>query len=347
MKDTAARNLVGLSLPNDWRVVERIDLPPGGTGGNFSVGYRVERQGQSAFLKALDFAPALEAPDHLRALQGMVNAFRFEEDLAFKCRERHMSRIVHPLDSGTVTVAGEWRIDLVAYIIFEMADDNSRGYLGAVAQTDYAWRMRTLHQVATALRQLHTGDVVHQDLKPSNVLVFSPTETKLADLGCASIRGADCPRDLCQIPGDPSYAPPELLYGYVDPEWVIRRVGSDVYHLGSLMNFFFTGVNATHALMSKLAPVLRPQVWRDEFRVVLPMRVAAWDDVMTDFVATVREVTPRHADAMGSTIRQLTHPDPYQRGLPDATIMASLRLSLTKYVTRFDLLAREFELGRL
>ena len=347
MNETAARNLLGQELPNGWKVKERIDLPPGGTGGHFSVGYRVERNGVSAFLKALDFEPAFEAPDPLRTLQGMTNAFAFEEDLAFKCRDRHMSRIVSPLASGTISVSGPWKIPQVSYIIFEMAEDNSRGYLGAIAQTDYAWRMRTLHQVATGLRQLHSNDIVHQDLKPSNVLVFEAAESKLADLGCASIREATGPRDGCLIPGDQSYAPPELLYEYVDPEWVIRRVGSDVYHLGSLMTFFFTGVNATHALVSRLDNELRPMVWRDEFRAVLPYLIDAWDELMSDFVETVSQVAPHHADAMGVIVRQLTHPDPMERGLPDSQNRPSRRLSLTKYVTRFDVLAREFELGRM
>ena len=345
--DTAAQNLVGQDLPNGWRVMERIALPPNGTGGNFSVGYRVEREGQFAFLKALDFDPAFDQPDPVRTLQGMVNAFAFEEDLAFKCRDRHMSRIVSPLDSGAVTVAGAWRIPRVSYIIFEMADTNSRGYLSVVAQTDYAWRMRTLHQVATGLRQLHSNDVVHQDLKPSNVLVFDAMESKVADLGCASLRGVVSPRDGCPIPGDQSYAPPELLYDYIDPEWLIRRVGSDIYHLGSLMMFFFTGVNATHALVSRLDHQLRPTVWRDDFRVVLPHLIDAWDGLMSDFVDTVKTVTPRHADAMGVLVRQLTHPDPMERGLPDPQGRASRRFSLEKVLTRLDVLAREFELGRM
>lgn len=53
---------------------------------------------------------------------------------------------------------------------------------------------------------LHGLDIAHQDLKPSNVL---------------------------PIAGDPTYAPPELLYNYVPADWNVRRYACDVYLLGA------------------------------------------------------------------------------------------------------------------
>ena len=66
---TAAQQLIGRKLQNGWKVIERLNRPASATGGNFSTSYIVRsRKGRRAFLKAMDFQKALEAPDPARAL---------------------------------------------------------------------------------------------------------------------------------------------------------------------------------------------------------------------------------------------------------------------------------------
>jgi serine/threonine protein kinase len=61
--------------------------------------------------------------------------------------------------------------------------------------------------MATGLHELHSQRIAHQDLKPSNVLVFSQREAKNADLGRATLRGQVGPFDEFPVAGDLSYAP--------------------------------------------------------------------------------------------------------------------------------------------
>lgn len=55
VQENAAYALTGTTLKNGWLVKKIIEPKPGATGGNFSVCYIVTRDGQEAFLKALNF----------------------------------------------------------------------------------------------------------------------------------------------------------------------------------------------------------------------------------------------------------------------------------------------------
>jgi hypothetical protein len=80
--DPAAYRLEGLDLDGGWTVGARLEPGPAATGGNFSCGYHViGKDGKEAFLKALDFSPALRAPDPARALQSLTEAYNFERNL--------------------------------------------------------------------------------------------------------------------------------------------------------------------------------------------------------------------------------------------------------------------------
>ena len=123
-----------------------------------------------------------------------------------------MDRVVWALEDGSVKV-DDSLFGRVNYLILETADCDVRTYLSGMQDVDIAWLLRALHHIATGLMQLHQEGIAHQDAKPSNVLVFNGATSKIADLGCASLKGTASPRDDCAAAGDLRYAPPELLYG--------------------------------------------------------------------------------------------------------------------------------------
>lgn len=238
-----AQMLLGRELPKGWKVVEQLPAPSerGGTGGHFSVGYIVEGpDGKQAFLKALDLSSAFHAPDMMSELKRMTTAYTYERDLLAKCKAKNLDRVVVAIDDGQVQV--ENFPAPVPYLVFQRADGTVREHLVNLAgSVELAWKLRALHHIATALRQLHGLRVAHQDLKPSNVLVFAGRESKVGDLGRASTMDDPQPHDDCQFAGDRTYAPPELLYGFGSRDWNERRFGCDAYHLGSMVIFFFLG----------------------------------------------------------------------------------------------------------
>jgi serine/threonine protein kinase len=342
---TAAQMLEGLTLDGGWKVVKKVTPSSDATGGNFSQGYIVEGPGRlRAFLKALDYSRAMRAPDPARTLQALTETYNFERDLLNRCKARGMDRIVTALADGTTNVSGTADSGVVQYLIFELADGDVRSQADATKRFDRAFALRALHHVATGMFQLHSDGIAHQDLKPSNVLIFRAKQTKLADLGRAARNGAAPPHDAINIAGDPAYAPPELLYGEVDSDWNRRRLGCDAYLLGSMATFFFTGQGMTALLARELDPTHKWDAWAGTYRDVLPHVRDAFGRVVNGIKA---DLHADDRDEIVSIVRQLCEPDPRLRGHPKDRRFPTGQYSVHRYVARFDLLARRAEGGFL
>jgi serine/threonine protein kinase len=335
-----AKLLSGLDLPGGWKVIKPLSSLPGSTGGCFSVGYIVQDEaGDEAFMKALDYSAALNSPDPARMLQAMTEAYNFERDILARCRG--MSRIVTAIADGSVTVNVSGTPEVVQYLILEKADGDARSYLNASASFDMAWALRALHHVATGLRQMHQREIAHQDLKPSNVLVFGKSSSKIGDVGRAWHKGSVSPHDGTACAGDPAYAPLELLYGYVDPDSNARRMGCDCYLLGSMVLFFFTNVAATPAILAKMLPSHHPTRWHDGYARVLPFVRDAFDRVTIEFTNSLSSDLRKD---LPTIFRQLCDPDPKLRGHPADRASIGNSYSLLRYEGKFNTLAAKAEL---
>lgn len=291
-------------------------------------------------MKALDFSWALKAPDPAAALRSLTEAYIFERDILTVCKTRRMDRVVNAIADGKIDV-DDSLLGSVQYLIFESAEADLRAQLSMMQRVDTAWKLRSLHHMATGLKQLHSSGIAHQDLKPSNVLVFAGKTSKISDMGCASIRGGTAPRDNLSFAGDPAYAPPESLYGFMDPEWNQRRLGCDAYLLGSIVVFLFAGLSATGLLFSKLPENHRAPKWTGSYGEVLPYVRDAFGKAVETFRSQVEDGALRNE--LATIVTQLCEPDPDLRGYPLNRLTLPITLSLERYVTRFDLLARRAE----
>jgi hypothetical protein len=339
-----AEKLTGLTLKDGWRVTERLLRPSGATGGHFSVGYKVRNAtDQEAFLKALDYSEALKSPDAARALQSLTSAYNFERDLLRRCAERRLSRVVEVLADGSIST-GPLPTDTVQYLIFEYAPNDARGVCTGPDGFTAAWAMRAMHHAATGLQQLHGVGVAHQDLKPSNLIVLEDRSSKIADLGSAAVRGGTAPRDQLPVPGDIGYAPPELLYGHMSPDWSTRRLGCDLYLLGSMLVFFVSGIGVTAAVQTRLDPAHRWSGWLGTYAEVLPYVRAGYAEVVDEF----RGRAPGFlAEELTIVLRELCEPEVERRGHPAERLGSRNPYSLERYVSRFDVLAKKAELALL
>ena len=345
----AAARLKGMKLSSGWVVTEEIPRLPGATGGQFSCVYKVEKDGKTAFLKALDYSKAEEISaatgvDTLTALQSLINAYQFERNLLRQCKEKRMDRIVIALEDGSVRVdAGPF--GEVNYLIFEPAEGDVRKHLSLLQNLNLVWILKCLHQIATGLFQLHSARVAHQDLKPSNVLVFSENLSKLADLGCASVQGSVSPRDDLEFAGDMTYAPPELLYGNVDPDWGPRRQAVDVYHFGSMVMFFFCGVSMTAMILANMPSDHLYAVWGGTYSEVLAEVRHAFGMALDEFEKNVPgKELPR---TLRAALSQLCDPEPRRRGHPSNRQGSNNPYSLERYMSLFDLLSQRAAIGIL
>lgn len=340
---TAAEALEGTRLQNGWLVKERVERRPGATGGLHSVCYRVVNDdGRRGFLKALDYSPAFDAVDQTQTLQILLAAFNFERNIVAACTERRMTHVVQGLDAGVARLPGFGPIiNQANYIIFEQADGDSRSHLDAMEVFDEAWALRALHNVAVGLSQLHGAGIAHQDLKPSNVLVM-PGVSKVGDVGRSASDHMPGPCDALAAWGDLGYATPELLYGQPLPEVRTNRRATDMYHLGSLLLFFFTRAGTTAAISARLDPELDHRHWQGTFAEVAPFLRDAFDGVVESLGDSVRG---SYKPELVALFRQLCDPEPDLRGNPSAPRGTIARFSMERPIAVLDRLARNAELA--
>jgi len=338
-----AESLLGMTLEGNWKVIEIVKRKPEDTGGHFSVCYVVEKDKKKAFLKALDLTDALQQPNFVDAINQMTTAFIFERDLLIKCKENHLSKIVTPLAHGQVSLPGQPPFLNVYYIIFEMADTNLRNQMARMRVFDLAWILRSLHNTAVALEQLHKSGIAHQDLKPSNVLIFNK-ESKVGDLGRSSDINIPSTNDKYTIPGDRSYAPFELFYGINSNVEFQLRYASDLFHLGSLIFFYFLHVNLQQIVFIEMKKHdIDKNLTRNDFYADLPY----FQDGFTYALDILRKEMDKYWTELSSELIPLTKMlceiDPKKRGHYTNRYKKINQYSLERFISAFDLLAKKAE----
>ena len=154
-----AENLINYNV-NGWDVISEVNNKPS-TGGHFSVGYNVRNQsGVLGFLKALDYSRALSSPNSAIELQAMTTAYNFERELLEKCRNNNLRHVVRIIDAGHFDLppekypAGVAYATAVDYIVLERADCSVRNVIDLSKTLDYAWALRSLHNVAVGINEM-------------------------------------------------------------------------------------------------------------------------------------------------------------------------------------------------
>ena len=338
-RNSAAAKLLAVPLENGWKVVAQINLSANQTGGNFSHGYKVENEGRTGFLKAFDFSSAFNTSDPdqiLRNVQLFTSCFQHERDILYHCKTKRLSRVVVPIDQGSVIVPGFSPLEgRVWYLIFEMADGDIRTQVDASRRLDTLWSVGALRDICLGLSQVHKEMIAHQDLKPSNVLVFKrSSDFRVADFGRSSKMGITGPFDGQNFAGDRNYCPPEFRYGHIEPDFIKRRIAGDLFMLGNMAAFIFSGVNITAQLLVNLPRQFHPNVWRATYEEVVPY-------LNTAFTTTLEQIRPQVDDVVREEImliiRELCTPDLRLRGHRRG-IGRNDQYSLQRYVSELNLL---------
>jgi eukaryotic-like serine/threonine-protein kinase len=183
--------------------------------------------------------------------------------------------------------------------------------------------------------------MAHQDLKPSNVLVFEEDGgSKIGDFGRAWAKDFPAPHDGLPIAGDMGYAPLELLYGEVAVDVNRRRYGCDTYHLGSLTVFLFTRVHINALVEVHLAPEHLPFAWGGTYAAVLPYVQAAFAEARQEFSSHLPQFL---RPDLTEVVSQLCEPDATKRGHPLNRQGHTNQFALDRYISKFDLLALKAE----
>lgn len=344
--EIAALNLEGRTIKGVWKVKQLLKKEPGQSGAVFSIPYLVEKDGKTYFMKAFNFGTffqmqSSDGQNTSNVLRKMLEAYEYEKDLSIRCQEHYVTKVSCVTDFNEEFVDG-FSVPYVPCLIFELATHGDvRKMLSFSKQLDDAWRFKSLHDIALGLRQLHTIDISHQDLKPSNVIVFENEESKLCDLGrsvCSKLKG---PYDNRSFTGDGNYAPPEIWYGYYDKDWNRRSFAIDCYMLGSMVVFYFTHTTMSALLAKHLPEEFHFLKWKGSYEELIPYMKKAFAESL-DKIKECIHGSIFEEDIIW-LITLLCNPFPEERGHP-SNQKKSNPYTMEQFISKFDLLRHKAEI---
>ncbi len=339
-KLSAVHDLEGRTLKTGWKVIEKVNKKPNSTGGGFSVCYIVEKNGQKGFLKTLNLKAFFkdEHQNISETFAEMLNTFNYEKGVLLRCKNKNFSRVSKLLEASEENIKG-YLFANVLYMIFELAENDVRNHLNFTNAIDTAWKLRSLHNIATGLKQLHSIEISHQDLKPSNVFVYDSKISKLGDLGRSLCSTLVSPHSEKDFSGDYGYAPPEVYHGYALPEWKDKVFAVDTFLLGSLTVFYFTGQSMASLLQQSLDPNIN--IHTLNFENALPYWIDAFENALKIFEEEI--TTYENKDKLLELVRMLCFPDPIKRGHKKNVLEKGSNFQLYRFIEHFNLLARKAE----
>ncbi|NJL93429.1 MAG: serine/threonine-protein kinase PknK, partial [Anaerolineae bacterium] len=147
-----------------------------------------------------------------------------------------------------------------------------------------------MDQLASALSIAHQSSVIHQDLKPANILLDTERNAYLSDFGIAKDMAASYTADLGAVTGTPAYIAPEQIQS----GGVTAR--TDIYSLGLMMfevvtgRRAFEGNKASDLIIQQLTEMIPAA---SSLRPDLPVAI---DDVL--LVATAKDPDSRFQDVV-------------------------------------------------
>ena len=227
----AGDTLRGYRLLADFRVV----------GAGLSEWTFAERDGRTYFIKRF-LAPTY--PDDAAPGSAKTKARKRARCAAFEAHHRGIQAAMAPLTrygGNLIATLDFFREGAKYYKVTEKVDLAGLD-ASDVAALGFPAQLVLLKTVAHSLKILHDLDIVHSDLKPSNVLI-KRTElgytTKLIDFDSSYVVGRPPPPE--EIVGTMNYYSPELVSYIQGSAAADLTQGSDIFALGLIYTEYLTG----------------------------------------------------------------------------------------------------------
>jgi serine/threonine protein kinase len=176
------------------------------------------------------------------------------------------------------------------YVVMEFVDGQTLSqWMIDHPRPDLETVRHIVEQIAKGLRAFHRKEMLHQDLRPANIIIDKTRTVKIIDFGSVRVAGvaeASPPTDHDDILGTAQYTAPEYFIG--EP----GSTRSDLFSLGVITYQMLTGKLPYGASVAKA-------------RTKSQVRKLRYDSVLDDD----REI-PIWIDA---TLKKAVHPDPNMR----------------------------------
>jgi serine/threonine-protein kinase 11 len=136
-----------------------------------------------------------------------------------------MRKIIHPNIARLHSVLHDEEAEVV-YLVLDYADCGSLENLVRAGAVDHSLVKYVFVRILGAVSYLHSQGIIHQDIKPSNILLTGNGGVLLSDFGVGhSFQSA------AMVVGSPAYQAPEALSDE-ELEWECNPAVEDVWSLG-------------------------------------------------------------------------------------------------------------------
>ena len=241
-------------------------------------------------------------------------------------------RLNHP---NIVTIYDVGKSGDIAYIAMEFLEGRElRDIMNDDSLLPVEQVLNITAQVALGLAYAHEHDIVHRDVKPSNIMVIRDGHAKITDFGIARMASASVRTQTGMVLGSPKYMSPEQVMG----KNIDQR--SDIFSLGVMLYEMLTGqapfngenvnaimyqtLNAIPAPPNMLNPIVPEMV---NFIVAKALAKGLEDRYQNakDFaedLRTCRDTMPRSDQLVDLS----TPPIAAEKKLPDTVDIAAVRM---------------------
>ena len=310
--DTAIQNTVAMTKQDDAVVAEDPEIMIGEKFGHFEIISTLGHGGMGQVYRALD--TSLQRYVAVKLLRSGIGISREETEPGSRSSDKEVdkllqeavsqARVTHP---NIVTIYYVGKQDGDPFLAMELVNGVPLNDRIASGEMPFSEIAQIAAQICEALKFSYELDIIHGDIKPSNVLLQFNGIAKLSDFGMARRVSGDSDSS---IGGTPNYIAPELLRGDKP------SIQSDVYALGVTiyeMSFGELPVTLTGQTIPEWVkihetsqlnfptpwPGRLPESWRDVLTKMLDKepadRYGDYDHLITDLKSLVpgSQVTAR------------------------------------------------------
>ena len=201
--------------------------------GRYKIISEIGQGAMGVVYKAVD--PIIDRTVAIKTINLNLSKAELEEyEARFQQEIKAAGRLNHP---NIVTIYDVGKTEQVAYMAMEFLEGQELKDLitsGNLPSADQV--VDIISQVADGLSFAHQQDIVHRDVKPSNIMVLKNNLAKITDFGIARLPNSAVKTMTGLILGSPRYMSPEQVIGKA----IDAR--SDIFSLGVVLYEALTGV---------------------------------------------------------------------------------------------------------
>lgn len=201
--------------------------------GRYKIVSEIGQGAMGTVYKAVD--PIIDRTVAIKTINLNLSRQELEEyEARFQQEIKAAGRLNHP---NIVTIYDVGRTDQVAYMAMEFLEGKELKEIiatGNLPPTEQV--VDIIAQVADGLWFAHQQDIVHRDVKPSNIMVLTGGIAKITDFGIARLPNSAVKTMTGLILGSPRYMSPEQVIGKS------LDTRTDIFSLGVVLYEALTGV---------------------------------------------------------------------------------------------------------